>query len=105
MAVSKHPSMDRARQLSRGAANPTSQPSRARSTRRRIRTMLMSGSGKAARVHYLPGTFRLLSDGDHVVCAVTGERVPLHELKYWSVERQEAYVDAQASLKAELGAR
>ena len=25
--------------------------------------MLMSGSGKAARVHYLPGTFRLLSDG------------------------------------------
>jgi hypothetical protein len=32
--------------------------------------MLMTGSGKAARVHYLPGTFRLLSDGDHVVCAV-----------------------------------
>ena len=28
--------------------------------------MLMKGSGKAARVHYLPGTFRLLSDGDHV---------------------------------------
>ena len=25
--------------------------------------MLMTGSGKAARVHYLPGTFRLLSDG------------------------------------------
>ena len=51
--------------------------------------MLMTGSGKAARVHYLPGTFRLLSDGDHVVCAVTGARIPLHELRYWSVERQE----------------
>jgi hypothetical protein len=63
-------------------------------------SMLMSGSGKAARVHYLHGTFRLLSDGDHVVCAVTGGRIPLHELKYWSVERQEPYVDAEASLKA-----
>ena len=66
--------------------------------------MLMSGSGKAARVHYLPGTFRLLSDGDHVVCAVTGERIALHELKYWNVERQEPYVDAEASLRAEHAA-
>lgn len=63
--------------------------------------MLMQGSGRAARVRYLPGTFRLLSDGDHVVCAVTRARIPLHELKYWSVERQEPYADAQASLKAE----
>jgi len=67
--------------------------------------MLMSGSGKAARVHYFPGTFRLLSDGDHVVCAVTGEHIPLHELKYWSVDRQEPYVDAEASLKAERKAK
>jgi hypothetical protein len=63
--------------------------------------MLMSGSGKAARVHYLPSTFRLLSDGDHVICAVTGAAIPLHELRYWSVARQEAYVDAEASLRAE----
>ncbi|HEY8592604.1 MAG TPA: DUF2093 domain-containing protein [Sphingomicrobium sp.] len=63
--------------------------------------MLMSGNGRPARVHYLDGTFRLLTDGDHVVCAVTGARIPLHELKYWSVARQEPYVDAEASLKAE----
>ena len=37
--------------------------------------------------------------GDPV--AVTGGRIPLHELRYWSVERQEAYVDAEASLEAE----
>ena len=67
--------------------------------------MLMSGSGRAAKVRYLPGTFRLLSDGDHVVCAVTGASIPLHELKYWSVERQEPYVDAAASLKAEARAK
>ena len=63
--------------------------------------MLMSGSGKPARIHYLPGTFRLLSDGDHVVCAVTGVRIPLHELRYWSVKRQEPYYDAAASSEAE----
>jgi len=65
----------------------------------------MQGSGKAARVHYLPGTFRVLSDGDHVICAVTGAQIPLHELKYWSVERQQAYVDAAASLKAQQTAQ
>ena len=67
--------------------------------------MLMSGSGKPARVHYLAGTFRLLSDGDHVVCAVTGAKIPLHELRYWSVERQEAYRDAAASFEAERDGR
>jgi hypothetical protein len=63
--------------------------------------MLMSGSGRPARIHYLPGTFRLLTDGDHVVCAVTAAPIPIHELRYWSVERQEPYIDAAASLEAE----
>ena len=63
--------------------------------------MLMRGAGKVARLQYLPSTFRVLSDGDHVVCAVTGAAIPLHELRYWSVERQEAYADAAASLEAE----
>ena len=63
--------------------------------------MLMRGAGKTARLQYLPSTFRVLSDGDHVICAVTGMPIPLHELRYWSVERQEAYADAVASLEAE----
>jgi hypothetical protein len=63
--------------------------------------MLMTGGGTPARIHYMAGTFRVLSNGDHVVCAVTGARIALHELKYWSVVRQEAYVDAEASLEAE----
>lgn len=63
--------------------------------------MLMTGGGTPARIHYMAGTFRVLSNGDHVVCAVTGMRIPLHDLKYWSVERQEPYFDAEASLKAE----
>jgi hypothetical protein len=63
--------------------------------------MLMQGSGREARVHYLAGTFRLLADGDHVRCAVTGDRIPLDQLRYWSVARQEAYRDAVASNAAE----
>lgn len=63
--------------------------------------MLMRGTGKIARLQYLPSTFRVVSDGDHVVCAVTGAVIPLHELRYWSVARQEAYIDAEASLRAE----
>ena len=63
--------------------------------------MLMANSGRAARLHYLPGTFRVLSPGDHVLCAITGKRIPIEELRYWSVERQEAYASAQASVEAE----
>ncbi len=63
--------------------------------------MLMSGRGREAKIRYLAGTFRLLSDGDHVRCAETGVRIPLDELRYWSVERQQAYADAAASLAAE----
>jgi hypothetical protein len=43
----------------------------------------------------------VLSNGDHVICAVTGVQIPLHELRYWSVERQEPYADAETSLQAE----
>lgn len=63
--------------------------------------MLMSSKGRPARIHYLPGTFRVLSNGDHVVCAVTGQEIPLAELKYWSVARQEPYATPEASLQAE----
>ena len=63
--------------------------------------MLMTGRGREARLHYLAGTFRMLGAGDHVRCAETGVAIPLEQLRYWSVDRQEAYVDAAASLAAE----
>ena len=67
--------------------------------------MLMTGRGRQAKIRYLAGTFRLLSDGDHVRCAETGVTIPLDELRYWSVERQEPYADAAASLTAEKRAK
>lgn len=63
--------------------------------------MLMSRKGRIARLHYLPGSFRVLSNGDHVLCAVTGQPIPLDALRYWSVERQEAYAGPEAAMKAE----
>ena len=52
-----------------------------------------------ARLRFLDGEFQVLSPGDFVRCAVTGRTIPLDELRYWSVELQEAYADAAASLK------
>jgi hypothetical protein len=49
----------------------------------------------------MPGTFRILTPGDHVRCAATGQPIPLDELRYWSVARQEAYSSAELSVKAE----
>lgn len=63
--------------------------------------MLMSTRGRPAKLHYLPGTFRVLTNGDHVSCAVTGQPIPLDRLRYWSVERQEAYASPEAAMKAE----
>jgi hypothetical protein len=62
---------------------------------------MLKPGGREARIHYLDGTFRLVSDGDFVRCAVTGVTIPLDELRYWSVARQEAYADAAASHEAE----
>jgi hypothetical protein len=67
--------------------------------------MLMMNRGKAAKLHYMANGFRMLSSGDHVVCAVSGEQIPLDELRYWSVVRQEPYASAEISTRAALTKR
>jgi hypothetical protein len=57
-----------------------------------------SGHGEA-QVQYMDGDFRVISPGTYVRCAVTDERIPLDELKYWSVDLQEAYAVPTAVLK------
>jgi hypothetical protein len=61
--------------------------------------MLMS-AGRPARLHYMANQFRVLASGDHVVCAVSGERIPIDELRYWSVAKQEPYASAEIATKA-----
>jgi len=65
--------------------------------------MLMSNTDRAARLHFMANGFRVLSPGDHVVCATSGARVPLDDLRYWSVARQEAYATAALATAAMSG--
>jgi hypothetical protein len=64
-----------------------------------------SGRGGEARIRYLDGDFQIVTPGAFVRCAVTEQKIPLDELRYWSVERQEAYADAVASLSRYLEMR
>lgn len=62
----------------------------------------MMNRNKQAKLHYMANGFRMLSSGDHVVCAVTGEAIPLDDLRYWSVARQEPYASAEISVRAAI---
>ncbi len=51
-----------------------------------------------ATVEFLDGDLRIVRQGTFVRCAVTGQPIPLDELRYWSVDLQEAYATPEASL-------
>lgn len=51
-----------------------------------------------AVVEFLDGDIRVIRPGRFLTCAVTGKPIPLDELKYWSVEKQEAYATREAVL-------
>ena len=51
-----------------------------------------------AQVEFMDGEFRVLRPGSYVRCAVTCEQIALDDLRYWDVDRQEAYVNPQAKL-------
>ena len=57
---------------------------------------------KLAKLEYLPNNFKVLEEGDHVICAVSGKKIYLKQLIYWNVELQEAYFSyKEAFLKNE----
>ena len=57
---------------------------------------------KLAKLKYLPNNFEVIQDGDHVICAISGKKIPLKDLSYWNVELQEAYFSyVEASKKRE----
>ena len=57
---------------------------------------------KLAKLKYLPNNFEIIEDGDHVICAVSGNKIDLKKLTYWNVELQEAYFSyKEAAIKNE----
>lgn len=65
--------------------------------------MLMSPSDRAATLFYQPNGFRVLTPGKFVTCAVSGEVIALDALRYWCVERQEAYASPDLATRRLLG--
>jgi hypothetical protein len=57
---------------------------------------------KLAKLKYLPNNFEIMEEGDHVICAISGKKIPLEKLNYWNVDEQEAYYSyVEASVKKE----
>ena len=46
---------------------------------------------KLAKIKFLPNNFEVIKEGDHVICAVSGRKIPLNNLNYWNVDIQEPY--------------
>ena len=57
---------------------------------------------KLAKLKYFPNDFKIIENGDHVICSISGEIIPLDKLNYWNVELQEPYFSyVEASQKRE----
>ena len=57
---------------------------------------------KLAKLKYLPNNFKVIQEGDHVICAISGKKILLENLNYWNVELQEAYFSyIEAAIKRE----
>jgi len=57
---------------------------------------------KLAKLKYLPNNFVILENGDYVICAISGKKILIENLTYWSVDEQEAYYSyVEASIKKE----
>lgn len=52
-----------------------------------------------AKVEFLDGDYRIIKNGQFVRCAVTGKPISFEDLRYWDVEKQEAYISPQAKLQ------
>ena len=57
------------------------------------------GAADQAKLHYGDGDYAVLRPGRYVLCAITGQTIPLEQLRYWSAELQEAYAGPAESLK------
>ena len=57
---------------------------------------------KLAKIKYEPNNFKIIENGDHVICAISGKKISIENLNYWNVELQEAYYSyVEASHKRE----
>ncbi len=58
--------------------------------------------GTEAKLRYLDADYQVIAGGQFVTCAISGKRIPLEELRYWSVELQEPYLTAHEAVKRKV---
>lgn len=58
----------------------------------------MIAPGKEAKLYLSDGHYDIMQPGDHVKCSVTGQKIFLQNLRYWSVDLQEVYVSGEVSV-------
>ena len=58
---------------------------------------------KLAKLEYLPNSFKIIEDGDHVICAVSRKKIFLNNLTYWNVDLQEPYFSYFEAFKKKEG--
>lgn len=46
---------------------------------------------KKAKLLFKHNYFEIIEEGDYVICAISGRKISLQNLTYWSVDLQEAY--------------
>ena len=57
---------------------------------------------KLAKIKYFPNNFKIIEQGDYVICAVSSKKISLENLNYWNVDLQEPYYSyVEASKKKE----
>lgn len=54
--------------------------------------------GGEAVLDYDDAEFHIVKPGDYVLCAITKARIPVKSLRYWNVDKQEAYADAASAM-------
>jgi hypothetical protein len=54
---------------------------------------------KEAKLRYDDGEYHVVNEGTFVRCAVSNQPILIEDLKYWSVEAQEAYASPELVLR------
>ena len=60
------------------------------------------GAGGEARLRYLQNDYTVVRSGRSVLCALSGARIPLEDLRYWNADLQEAYATPEIATRRYL---
>ncbi|EJF91807.1 DUF2093 domain-containing protein [Bartonella melophagi] len=63
---------------------------------------MFSNNESKATIQYSSNGYKIVNYGTYTLCAVSGQKIPIDDLKYWNHHRQEAYASCELSYRREL---